>query len=187
MKKSDVKIRRIRSNYARNHSVRYLTPNRTITGVEIGPLFDGPTRPTLVQRFIRPARPDTIYKYFFSNKNIHDTKLNDCFHSVPKHGKEFYTVMIMCLIRSYMFMWRFSIEGAWIPIESVFIIFASIYNRIAFIQNTCLYTSTPERKGQNRDKVQNMMYEVRTKSKDKVRKDKTSCKQHALNRDRYKW
>jgi hypothetical protein len=84
-----------------------------------------------------------------------------------------------------IYMWRFSIEGASIPIESVFIIFASIYNRIAFIQNTCLYTSTPERKGQNRDKLQNMMYEIRTKSKDNVRKDKTSCKQHALNRDRY--
>jgi hypothetical protein len=83
------------------------------------------------------------------------------------------------------YLWRFSIEGASIPIESVFIIFASIYNRIAFIQNTCLYTSTPERKGQNRDKVQNMMYEIRTKSKDKIRKDKTSCKQHTLNRDRY--
>jgi hypothetical protein len=55
------------------------------------------------------------------------------------------------------------------------------------MQNTCLHTSTPERKGQNRGKVQNMMYEVRTKSKDKVRMDKTSYTQHALNRDRYKY
>jgi hypothetical protein len=30
-------------------------------------------------------------------------KLNDYFHNVPKHGKEFYTVMIMSLIRSYIF------------------------------------------------------------------------------------
>jgi hypothetical protein len=39
----------------------------------------------------------------FYNRNIHATELNDCFNSVPKHGKEFCTVMIMSLIRSYMF------------------------------------------------------------------------------------
>jgi hypothetical protein len=59
-------------------------------------------------------------------------------------------------------LWRFSIEEASTLIESIFIIFLSIYNRIAFIQNTCLYTCASERTNKIGTKC-NMMYKVGTK------------------------
>ncbi len=42
-----------------------------------------------------------MYSFFFMNENIHATKLNDCFNSVPKHGKELCTMMIMSFVRLY--------------------------------------------------------------------------------------
>ena len=94
------------------------------TGLEIGPLFDGPTRPRPGQELLMPARPDfysiraepgppsppgqftrparpgpvqdgTIISNSFYKKDFHTMELNDHFSNLSEHCERF---IIMAII-----------------------------------------------------------------------------------------
>ena len=67
--------------------------------------------------------------------------------------------------------------------KPIFIMCLSTYNRIAFIQNMCVYTRAFIRR---RERIMGKRQNAIQKCKEKVRKDEISRIEHVLNQNRYR-